>query len=541
MENNDKQDKFEQFLQIILGKHEEQAPDTAWTQIHARMPISKAPKQLSFGAKYSAYLVAASFVTVFACLSMWQHQYAYTLALKNAQTIEAQRLTIQQLQTELATNSPKELQHNQIDDQTKHQKSWDRSHLAIAPTTTQIGQSNHKKSKVWARRIDLEQKQSILDTKTLNSDTSRDQIEDVLGNETAYTHTTNTKALGIDNVSQQETGTIPQPQIADHQTIPRDSPQTSTLPDTKAQTAYTNLGIIERLGRYAGAQQLQSSAPTTTYYPRPTHIAPKSTPRTKLAVYTTLGHTKQSIEVRKDRQNRPDNYAAQDYAIQGRYQQIGVGAITQLRNRWQISGGLALARIEQDARHVIKLKPKHHVGNGGGGGGGNDSLRFDYTVQTGSGLIDVDVRAIDTATQMLNSDVELSLKTRETARFLQIPMSVRYSVWTDGRWSAGIEAGILLNLPTYSRVEVNGLEINSPKPVFADPKQRNIAKIRQGGPQDIHFWSSVGTNLEYKLDRWNSIVLSATFQKKVDQSLENGWAKHRFSLAGLRFGLCHQI
>jgi hypothetical protein len=504
MKKEDTPDKFEEFLKKTLDHYEENPPESQWSAIQTRIPTgSHQPQTGLFGGKRPWQLIAACLLFLTALVGQ---RYYYTQSPKAAsQTIIlAQEQALLQLQKEV------ELLKLQVESQ--------------RAATAQIQEVTNAFSQET--------------TGTQGNSSAQRQIESFLG--TRNTGNLNTESAQIGgratdpsrDTTHTDIGIEPIQSVSNQEAVPS---QTAGIGKNNQAKSYLAVLPTESISRMLSYPTYTSSrfvfAPTMARAAKQSDLS--------LIAYSQIHSTKQTIDNKPDDRGRPDDFAKQDYARYGTEWQAGILAQRQLSQKWAARFGLGYAQHTATGQHEIMLKPKRPIGPGVPPG--IDSLTFLYTIQTGGGIADIELRAIDNNHTPHNDDFDVQLTTTEQLKSIVLPFGLEYTALRLGRWSSSLQGTVLLSLPVSKRISIDDLVLTGSAPLQLEPRDRQRADMRRGNDASLNASGQFGLALAYQVNRKVAVSLSPQVSYKLNKTLENGWANHRMSTIGVQLGLRYDL
>ena len=525
MEPNSTPDKFEEFLRRSLEHYEESPPEAAWNHVFDRIPTVPqsqpvaAPKVFTFSKWKLAY--AASLIML---LSAVAYQYvAQTNQLAQTQAafvaVQAQMLHAQvELEKLKAAMSAQE--QNVIKSTTIYNGKLGNTQTAASQQIASLESSR-------SHTIGSGQNSKINGANLTSSPTRIAPEAAVIPSEQASV--TEPAGLGTEPVFQTEhvlQNAAQENQLSEEITSDLNPPKVvsvTALPRLKSS-------ILE--------PRAQHFAPKILVQPI-VQLAVKPHQGLRLWVNTGVGFTEQDVVFRPDGRNKPIDHSLQDYDKDGMVAQYGVHVEKRLNSKWSLLGGIAYTKLTQEARSKIRLKPK--FGGPGGPGQQGDSLDFTYTIQTGEGVADIEIRASDVSQMHQNDEADISLETKETSTNLLLPVSLKYSAWKKGRLSAFVTAGGAISVPLNRKLEIEDVTIQSPLNLHPFPKLDQRSEIRNDGTINLDAYFLASAGVEYAINERLSLSVSPQLAIKANQNLDYGWANHSFKALSLQVGLGYQL
>jgi hypothetical protein len=520
MEPNYTPDRFEEFLRKSLQDFEENPPAEAWQNIHGRVPVPS-PR---IGDKRKVLAIAASVCLLLSAFGAQFYYFNQKLAQAQmeltAQKAEIERIsaTLNQKNIESATILA---QFDAVQSETSDVNAQSTARPLVHHTKSE-GTFTPKTKAAQPTASSLSEPMRILTAKSQN-DTQNTQNQLI------------TKEKPFANIAE----TVQTDQQIKSQEAPQAPFREESIRDEKPQISLQT-NALSLLEGYVTQLKLASQAIQAPRLTAPYIPVQKSRSTLAIRAYTIAGRTEQEVLLRGNPQNGPKDFVKQDYNQSGTVLQTGIQVEKQITRRVVLFGGLAATQVTQQGQHSIKLKPKH----GGGGHGGpnqHDSLTFDYTIQTSTGVVDVELRAVDTTSMMHNDDVDIMLKTIEKSRYTSVPVGVKLLLLQKGRLSLALGAGVTLNLPTKRDIQIENVDFMAPFYVKPDPRDRNRAKVRTQGPDPMDLWWNGSAHIAYALSPRMKIDVAPTIFRKANRSLENGWADHSLSGTSVQFGLSYRL
>jgi hypothetical protein len=506
MEPNSTNDRFEEFLRKSLQNYEENPPEQAWQAIQSRVPAPTLG--MSNGGRKRGLAIAASVCLLLSAFGA-QHYY-FNQKLREAQTqIDARKLEINEMNKFWL-----EQEHKINDLQAIISKN---SSTTEAKTFENPAQSSSFSGLTTGQQRPLKVPPLVVDAHMI---ATAQQMA-------AHAQNPSEAAAAA------EDAIIQQIHSSNGVHLP-------LKPEAKSSNT-TTIGTLTQIGAYPQIARLQSTSGLAPQINR--NIVAVSTPKSTLSVraYSMVGTTQQEVTIKPTRRNSPADFAKQDYTKQGSIWQAGVQIKKQVSPRVAVFGGLATTHLTQHGMHQIKLKPRHHGGQGQGGPHQNDSLSFSYTIQLGSGVADVELRAVDSSNMQHNDDVDIQLATLEKTKYLSVPIGAQLKLLQKGRLSLHLESGLTLQIPTSRNLQIENLDFTAPFQIKPEPNQRHNARVRTQGPNPLDIWWSASPQLGFTLNRRCKIDVSPVLFRKANRSLEHGWAEHRLVGSAVQFGLSYQL
>jgi hypothetical protein len=528
MERNDTPDRFEDFLKKALEHYEEQPADTAWAHIAARMPVREQPPPTMWYQQKRLQVTAALLFLLFSSLLVWKTgqifgalQRAEANILQKDAQLDTLSKTVDGLEESLVRIKAQAQQTAQASQFVANQTAQSSEALQPSEAIGKMYQSRSEQRRYSNQRIIESQTSGLIEqTNPIQGSTQRAQLL-----QPVLTLVTQEPVSNQAEITQTATR-VPQ-----------------TVLETKADQSAPNQLSLGRLPN-APLSAVRSTMPAAhlLLYNHPTLVAAKSK-HLMLKPFVGVHGAKQSVEPRTGRPGRPDYYASQKYQNTNQVTEMGIFVESDRTGRWEVRVGIGLTQIESEAMHDIKIRPLYHGGGPGGGGHQQDSLAFTYTIQTGTGLADVELRAIDHngGMQQHKDDVEIKLQTREKAQYLTLPVGVSYPIIKKRRLQVSALGGLALYLPTRREIQINKYELNAPFALMPEPQNRQRAKMRTDGPAPVHAAWQAGMELSCTLNNQLAVTVTPQISRKANRALEQGWADHRYTSIGVQMGLAYRL
>lgn len=502
MEHRDTHDRFEDFIKKALEHYEEQPPESDWDTIRSRIPASPVAEMSPTASTDRRWRgLAAALVFLLASIVAGQYYYFSKQQQVLSEQLAQQSAVLEKTNHELA----------QIRKQTEAASAITASAGAAVEESSTNLNFNNQTSEVRGNQTYQKQTAQKKDSQifTLQTSELKPQVPSVQ-------EQVNTEPSVVTQI---------QPNI-----------QSGTNPQTSEPTK-AHLLLLPALPLANALTSDQVTAkPVFNRFTVPACAKTQST--LTFGAFTQVHATKQRIEEHPSRPGRPDDFTQQEYGRSGTEWQSGIFVQKTITDRLSGRIGLGYARQEETGQHSIRVKPNHHGGGPGGPGPGNDdSLSFNYTIQTGAGVADIEVRAVDQTNMTQNNDVDIKLTTTERIHSVVVPIGLDYRAWRYGRWSAHVQGTAVFGFPISKQLSIDNLQLNGSAPLQPEPRDRQRADYRGDRSGSFNTNAQIGLSLQYQISPRLAISVAPQAAYRLNKSLENGWAEQSLTSAGVQIGI----
>ncbi len=117
-----------------------------------------------------------------------------------------------------------------------------------------------------------------------------------------------------------------------------------------------------------------------------------------------------------------------------------------------------------------------------------------------------------------------------------VTIGLDFKAWHHRRWSAHAQTSIVFGFPLRKHLHIESLELKG-APLQPEPRHRQRADYRRDRSGTFNAHVQFGLGLQYQIKPRLVILAAPQTAYRLNQSLQNGWAKQRLSSTGVHFGI----